>query len=272
MEEKVLDWFKKTKFYLENKKNIELKAQFEIGKYLKQLDPDYSHPNFVVDFLVIYKNNDANIKQVIIEYDGLKDHFDNQELITGENFDEFYTNQHYEREKALETYGYNFIRLNKFNTQDDPINTLDRKLKETFSKKNKMNLSQYKVLELVKQSKEGNKKFCEKCEKLKEIKYFKDTSLKTGYGIVCVDCKGIVSGNEKKRSKNKINEFKTENVKFYFENNKEYTIDYINSSNWPSKRKIKIKEQDSKFIKAFDYLTNENRTFRKDRIKDSNAA
>jgi len=272
MEEKVLDWFKKTKFYLENKKNIELKAQFEIGKYLKQLDPDYSHPNFVVDFLVIYKNNDANIKQVIIEYDGLKDHFDNQELITGENFDEFYTNQHYEREKALETYGYNFIRLNKFNTQDDPINTLDRKLKETFSKKNKMNLSQYKVLELVKQSKEGNKKFCERCEKLKEIKYFKDTSLKTGYGIVCVDCKGIVSGNEKKRSKNKINEFKTENVKFYFENNKEYTIDYINSSNWPSKRKIKIKEQDSKFIKAFDYLTNENRTFRKDRIKDSNAA
>lgn len=167
-----------------------------------------------MDFLVIYKNNDANIKQVIIEYDGLKDHFDNQELITGENFDEFYTNQHYEREKALETYGYNFIRLNKFNTQDDPINTLDRKLKETFSKKNKMNLSQYKVLELVKQSKEGNKKFCERCEKLKEIKYFKDTSLKTGYGIVCVDCKGIVSGNEKKEVKIKLMNLKPKTLSF----------------------------------------------------------
>ena len=55
--------------------------------------------------------------------------------ITGENFDEFYTNEHYEREKALETYGYNFIRLNKFNTQDDPVNFLDKKLTETFSKK-----------------------------------------------------------------------------------------------------------------------------------------
>ena len=269
MEKKVLEWFKKTKFYLENKKNIELKAQFEIGKYLKQLDPDYSHPKFVVDFLVIYKNDDVNVKQVIIEYDGLKDHFDNQELITGENFDEFYTNEHYEREKALETYGYNFIRLNKFNTQDDPVNFLDKKLTETFSKKIKMNLSQYKVLESVKQSKEGNKKYCERCENLKEIKYFKDASLKTGYGIVCIDCKGIAGGSVKKRSKN--TEFKSENVKFNLENNKEYIINYINKSNWPSKRKIKIKEQDSKFIKAFDYLTNENRTFRKDRIKDSSA-
>jgi hypothetical protein len=190
-------------------------------------------------------------------------------LITGENFDEFYTNEHYEREKALETYGYNFIRLNKFNTQDDPVNFLDKKLTETFSKKVKMNLSQYKVLESVKQSKEGNKKYCERCENLKEIKYFKDASLKTGYGIVCIDCKGIAGGSVKKRSKN--TEFKSENVKFNLENNKEYIINYINKSNWPSKRKIKIKEQDSKFIKAFDYLTNENRTFRKDRIKDSSA-
>ena len=76
-------------------------------------------------------------KHAIIEYDGLKDHFDNQELITDENFDDFYTTQHYEREKALETYGYKFIRLNKFNTQDNPVKFMDTKLKEVFSEKEK---------------------------------------------------------------------------------------------------------------------------------------
>ena len=190
MEIKVLEWFKKTNFYLENKKNVELKAQFEIGKYLKQLDADYSHPSFVTDFLVIFSTEDGP-KQVIIEYDGLKDHFDNQELITDENFDEFYTTEHYEREKALETYGYNFIRLNKFNTTDDPVKFLDKKLKEVFSKKEKLNISQYKILESVTKSKQGEEKFCERCNEQKSLNEFRDKTLRTGIGVVCRSCKGI---------------------------------------------------------------------------------
>ena len=47
--------------------------------------------------------------------------------------------------KALETYGYNFIRLNKFNTADDPIKFLDRKLKDAFKSSEKLNVSQYKL-------------------------------------------------------------------------------------------------------------------------------
>ena len=54
-------------------------------------------------------------------------------MITDENFDEFYTNDHYE--KALETYGYKFIRLNKFNAQPDPVKFLDKKLEKFFQKR-----------------------------------------------------------------------------------------------------------------------------------------
>jgi len=268
MEIKVLEWFKVTSFYLENKKNVELKAQFEIGKYLKQLDADYNHPSFVSDFLVIFSTEEGP-KQVIIEYDGLKDHFDNQELVTDENFDEFYTTRHYEREKALETYGYNFIRLNKFNIGDDPVKFLDQKLKEVFSKKEKLNLSQYRILESFKKNKQGQERFCEKCNKQKSLDEFRDSSLSTGIGLVCRSCKGIAGKVKKKYSKkNKKDraDFDPKKVKFTLTEGSEYEISYQNASGWASKRTIKVKSTDTKFIKAFDSLTQENRTFRKDRI------
>lgn len=268
MEIKVLDWFKKTNFYLENKKDVELKAQFEIGKYLKQLDADYSHPSFVTDFLVILSSENGP-KQVIIEYDGLKDHFDNQELITDANFDEFYTTEHYEREKALETYGYNFIRLNKFNTADDPVKFLDKKLKEVFSKKEKLNLSQFKILESVTKSKQGEEKFCERCNEQKSLNEFRDKTLRTGIGVVCRSCKGISGPAPKGKIKKDANKFKKSAVKYKLEEGNTYQISYVNASGWASKREIIVKSVDPKFVKAYDSITHENRTFRKDRIKDS---
>jgi len=44
MEAKVLDWLHKTAFYQENMDDIDVFAQFEVGTYLKQLDPTYQHP------------------------------------------------------------------------------------------------------------------------------------------------------------------------------------------------------------------------------------
>ena len=268
MEIKVLEWFKKTNFYLENKKDVELKAQFEIGKYLKQLDADYNHPSFVTDFLVIFAT-DEGPKQVIIEYDGLKDHFDNQELVTDTNFDEFYTTEHYEREKALETYGYNFIRLNKFNTSDDPVKFLDKKLKEVFSKKEKLNLSQFKILESVAKSKQGEEKFCERCNKQKSLNEFRDKTLRTGLGVVCRACKGISGPTPKGKIQKDANKFNKSAVKYKLEEGCSYQISYVNASGWASKREITVKSVDQKFVKAYDSNTHENRTFRKDRIKDS---
>ena len=269
MEKNVIKWFKQTNFYLENKKDIELKAQFPIGEYLKQLDPDYGHPKFVADFLVNY-STEKESKQVIVEYDGLKDHFDNQELITDENFDEFYTNEHYEREKALETYGYKFIRLNKFNVQPDPVKFLDKKLREVFSKKDKLNLSQYKILETVQKTKEGEKKYCERCKKLKNLEAFKDKSLISGIGLVCSACKGISGTSRRRRRRSRDgSDFKRSNVKFKWQVGKEYKISYENATGWASERTVKVKIIENKLIKAYDGLTHEQRSFRKDRIKKS---
>ena len=270
MEKKVIQWFKQTSFYLENKKDIELRAQFPIGEYLRQLDPDYGHPKFVVDFLVIFANEKVT-KNVIIEYDGLKDHFDNQELITDDNFDEFYTTEHYEREKALETYGYNFIRLNKFNTADDPVKFLDKKLKEVFSKKSKLNFSQYNTLDTFKKTKEGEMKHCEKCNQSKTKEDFYDQSLRSKFGVVCRSCKGISGSRKYKKNKpsSKDRKFEKHKVKFNFKVGKEYKISYTNMYGTPSERTIKIKDLDGKFIKAFDSHYNKIITFRKDRVGKS---
>jgi superfamily I DNA and/or RNA helicase len=267
MEEKVLNWFKNTPFYLENKKDIELKAQFPIGETFRQLYPDYQHPKFVADFLVIYKSGDES-RNAIIEYDGLKDHFDNSELITDTNYEDYYTIEHEERQKALETYGVNFIRLNKFNITNNPIKHLDKKLKETFAKKNRINLSQFKIQESIQKTKDGEKKYCDKCKQLKDLDEFKDKNLRSGIGIVCLNCKGGKSRKFKRRVST-TQSFKETKVKYSWIAGKEYNIKYVNGSGWASERKIKVKSVDLKYVKAYDNQSNENRTFRKDRITSS---
>lgn len=120
MEAKVIDWIKNTEFYAKHFDEIELQAQFPIGKYLKQIDPYYNHPNFVADFLLLFKPNESVAHNVIIEYDGFFEHFKDYNKVNEMNFDQYYCADHVQREKILESYGYRFIRLNRFNTKKDP--------------------------------------------------------------------------------------------------------------------------------------------------------
>ena len=269
MEVKVLDWFKQTSFYLENKDKIEVKSQFPIGEYFKQLYMEYNHPKFVVDFLVIY-NSDGKTKQSVIEYDGLKDHFENTDLITDSNYEDYYTVEHEERQKTLETYGVNFIRLNRFNISDNPVKYLDQKLKETFKKNGKINTSQYKIQESIQKTNDGEKKYCDRCKKLKDLKSFKDSSLSSGIGIVCMSCKK--NPGKKRRAAPTRQEYKQSNVKFKWQADKTYNIDYTAASGYQTSRKIRIISIDSKYLRTYDYKTGENRTFRKDRIQNSSEA
>ena len=269
MEVKVLDWFKQTSFYLENKDKIEVKSQFPIGEYFKQLYMEYNHPKFVVDFLVIY-NSDGKTKQSVIEYDGLKEHFENTDLITDSNYEDYYTVEHEERQKTLETYGVNFIRLNRFNISDNPVKYLDQKLKETFKKNGKINTSQYKIQESIQKTNDGEKKYCDRCKKLKDLKSFKDSSLSSGIGIVCMSCKK--NPGKKRRAVPTRQEYKQSNVKFKWQADKTYNIDYTAASGYQTSRKIRIISIDSKYLRTYDYKTGENRTFRKDRIQNSSEA
>ena len=129
MEYKIDEIFHNTKFYKENKEKIEFIPQFELGKYLKQLNKDYNHPNYKVDFLLIF-----NGLKIVIEYDGFKEHFVDREEVDESNYKYYMKDDDIYRQKVLEGYGYKFLRINRFNIGDDPIETLDNRLQNLVKK------------------------------------------------------------------------------------------------------------------------------------------
>lgn len=132
MEKKIQEFFYLTEFYKALHSKIELIPQFEIGRYLQQLDPSYEHPFYKVDFLLIYEGK----PRIIIEYDGFEEHFHNREWVTEYNFEQYMSSDDVYRQKVLEWYGYQFLRINKFNIGKDPIKTLsDRIVKMLFNGK-----------------------------------------------------------------------------------------------------------------------------------------
>ena len=135
MEKKVLEWIKTTEFFLTNAASIELRAQFPIGEYLKQLDSHYDHPAYRVDFLLIFRDQNEKNHNIIIEYDGFKEHFKDCEDINEFNYENYYTRYDVEREKVLESYGYKFLRINRFNMRNDPIKTLSGRITKLVKKK-----------------------------------------------------------------------------------------------------------------------------------------
>lgn len=136
MEPLVLEWFYQTKFWEENKETAEILPQFELGKYLKQLDKSYKHPNYRVDFLLVYNGNDGSQHKIIIEYDGFLEHFgDSMEMVNESNYQEYYSPEDVYRQHVLEGYGYRFIRINRFNLGENPVATLDSRIQEMLKKK-----------------------------------------------------------------------------------------------------------------------------------------
>jgi superfamily I DNA and/or RNA helicase/very-short-patch-repair endonuclease len=141
MEKKVLSWLQETVFFKSNNSSIEVQTQFPLGEYLKQLDKHYSHPLYVVDFLLVYTDKKQKEYKVIIEYDGFEYHFQNDSAVDSSNYGEYYTEEHIYREKVLESYGYNFLRLNRFNVGKNPIEMLNQRL-ENLVKKNFSRIAQ----------------------------------------------------------------------------------------------------------------------------------
>ncbi len=135
MEKKVLSWLQETAFFKANSSSIDLHAQFPLGEYLKQLDKRYSHPLYTVDFLLIFQDKEHETHKIIIEYDGFEYHFQNSLNIDSSNYGEYYTEGHVYREKVLESYGYSFLRINRFNVGKNPIEILNQRI-ENLVKKN----------------------------------------------------------------------------------------------------------------------------------------
>lgn len=134
MEPVLFNLINQTPFYMANKDRIEIIPQFDIGKYIKQLNPLAQTPKYRCDFLLIYRGDSEKTNMVILEYDGFEHHFKDTGFVNETNFDRFYIEEDIDRRKTIESYGYPFIRLNKF-LLDDAVTYLNDRLEKYCKKK-----------------------------------------------------------------------------------------------------------------------------------------
>jgi len=204
MEAKVLDWLQKTPFFQKHRDRVEILPQFPIGDYLRQLDPTYKHPAWRVDFLVTYVS-DSGSASIVIEYDGFEYHFQKGKEVNVGTHERYMLETDIERQLTLESYGYRFLRINRFNLGDDPVTTLSDRLSrliETLDDENEVqSVEEMQALAGGLASKEL--KPCSKCSGIKPQHDFFDPALKGGAGAigrVCMDCKKTAASEKAGRA------------------------------------------------------------------------
>ena len=205
MEKEVLNWIVQTKFWQQNKGHgrVTLVPQFNIGEYLRQLDPQkaYQHPKYKVDFLLVYKNEKDREYKIVIEYDGFKEHFTKYGGVNAFNYHQYYSAEDVYRQKIIEGYGYKFIRINKFNCGKNPIETLDKRLLAATTEKNEGVDVLRLIHETIDHIQNNSAKECPKCKVIRDGEEFKDPACSTGYGRICVYCKKIKATRAEPRGK-----------------------------------------------------------------------
>ena len=194
MEPIVLNWFYQTDFWKKNRTFIDLVPQFEIGKYLKQLDRSYNHPAYKVDFLLLCRDpGNGAMHRVIIEYDGFLEHFGGRGGGNDFGGQVYYSEGDIYRQRVLESYGYKFLRINKFNMGREPISTLNRRLGELIFIRPQGNNAADSIVDRIHETAEGlqngGMKVCPKCGEARKLDDFMDSTLATGYGRHCRKCK-----------------------------------------------------------------------------------
>jgi hypothetical protein len=193
MEAKVLDWLQNTAFVQSLGEAVEILPQFPIGDYLRQLDPTYCHPAWRVDFLVTVQTAKGAV-HIVVEYDGLEYHFHPGREINVGNHERYLVEADVERQLTLESYGYRFLRINRFNLGSDPVQTLSGRLSRLVEVATGDPLPD--MLSRVQGQAAGlaskELKPCSRCGEIKEQAAFFDPVLKSGLGgvgRVCAQCK-----------------------------------------------------------------------------------
>lgn len=189
MEPAILNWFYQTKFWEQNKDSVEIIPQFEIGKYLKQLDKRYEHPLYRVDFLLIVRSEARGERKVIMEYDGFLEHFSDLPGISRENYADYYSAEDVYRQKVLEGYGYRFLRINRFNVGKNPVDTLNKRLMDLLGKSVNHNAAIESIHSVIEGLQNGELKECPKCKELRPFSDFENRSLASGYSRFCAGCR-----------------------------------------------------------------------------------
>jgi hypothetical protein len=201
MEKQVLAWLEQTHFVRGLGERVEIDAQFELGDYLRQLDPGYRHPAYRVDFLIKVQTDRGGVF-IIVEYDGFKEHFTDRANVDAQTHAEYYRPEDVERQKILEGYGYRFLRINRFNLGRDPIKTLDArllKLTEDAIQENVLHRAVDEAKEAAEGLLSGDKKLCRSCGTVKDLEQFRDPALQNRVGRKCLSCKSAEASPHKKR-------------------------------------------------------------------------
>jgi hypothetical protein len=203
MEAKVLDWLQKTAFYQKHREFVEILPQFPIGDYLRQLDPTYQHPAWRVDFLITF-TTPKGMSRIVVEYDGFEFHFEPGKHVNVGNHERYMLEADVERQLTLESYGYRFLRINRFNLGKDPVQTLSDRLERLVEKLH--DEGEVKAVKGMQEEAEGlaNKtlKTCPSCGQNRPIEDYFDQYLRDGEGGMGRKCKPCKEGiEEAKRSR-----------------------------------------------------------------------
>ena len=113
MEKKLYRLLLETKFVKDHREHIKIVPQFDIGKYIAAEYKVYI-PKYRTDFLLTFTKGGKD-QTLILEYDGLEYHFKNPHEVNNLTFSQSYLDYDTSRQLELESYGYRFLRINKFN-------------------------------------------------------------------------------------------------------------------------------------------------------------
>jgi very-short-patch-repair endonuclease len=135
-EERLYQLLVNTRFVESHRETLKIVPQFNIGEYIraqyrKQI------PRYRVDFLLTLACQGRE-QALILEYDGVEYHTKNPDMVTEHNFSAEYLDYDISRQIELESYGYRFLRINKFTLRpEQPGQTesdvLDRLLTQAFA-------------------------------------------------------------------------------------------------------------------------------------------
>src|SRR5262249_52644789 len=109
------------------------------------------------------------------------------------SYEAYYSEEDVYRQKVLESYGYRFLRINRFNVGSDPIVTLNTRIRKLLATQPAASSDQVlrSLHHTIEQLKNGELKECPKCKQVRELKKFRDPSLASGMGRFCSTCKGL---------------------------------------------------------------------------------
>lgn len=124
-----------TEFVKANREHVRIIPQFKIGEYLRAEFARHM-PKYRVDFLMTFSKGGKE-QTLILEYDGVEYHTKNPDMVTKHTFSQQYLDYDVSRQLELESYGYRFLRLNKFSLQpgqqgETRVDVLDRLLRTAF--------------------------------------------------------------------------------------------------------------------------------------------